>query len=99
MSKVDYCQLGMSLDLDLNQKSSEELEEKLQPPRKKRKIAELEITEEIFRYLCQVCNETFKKKDLLDRHMFTHTGKVRRILLIDSRKFKLLLTETICLRH
>lgn len=28
------------------------------------------------KYSCGICTENFKKKDMFDRHMFGHTGKV-----------------------
>jgi stress-induced morphogen len=79
VNTMDYCHLAESLEVAIKQ-DSKDLEEKLKPPKKRRRIAKRKHSEEsvgILKYSCGICSEQFKKKDLLDRHMFSHTGKVR----------------------
>lgn len=33
--------------------------------------------DEGFKYSCSFCNQKFKRKERLDRHIFTHTNEVR----------------------
>lgn len=82
VNKLDYHHQAVSSDDTTKQEPKDELLEEMQPPAKKRKRMKCENSEEfsieIFKYSCPLCNVPIKKKDLLDRHMFKHTGKVRK---------------------
>lgn len=83
VNKLDYYHLAVSLDVPIKQENEENLQEVQPPPPKKRKrIIRKDLGVETFKYSCSVCDEFFKKKDLLDRHMFKHTGKVRKLTIV-----------------
>lgn len=62
------------------------------PPRRKTENEEFKVINEDsvefidvkeesveFKYVCTFCDDSFKRKDRLDRHLFSHTKKVCKI--------------------
>lgn len=57
----------------INNFTNEVKTKKLKKPKIKK-----EVPKKKTEYSCEFCNEIFTRKDRLDRHMFAHTGKVRK---------------------
>lgn len=93
VSLVDFYHVEESLNAGRLQEVQRQLEQPFSPLTNKKQLPQL-ITEENdefkvtentkeeskkLEYVCTFCDESFKRKDRLDRHLFSHTKKVCKI--------------------
>lgn len=73
MALVDFLPQLQSLSKEPKQ-DNEQLFVRINVPASQNKEFSKETRE--FKFVCKFCNKSFKRKDRLDRHIFTHTKKV-----------------------